>query len=420
MSVSESDRTMDDNINCRKCKEEIEDGTGYQCDGCWDSYHTECGDAIKKDINARNKSKRLQIFCVECLSEDPMRLMYEKVKTMMKYIYKIDHSLQKQIVTNVTFETAISNNATALEQIREHLVSLPDKIQCEFDNLQQGKKHCNYGSDNSSDNDIEQQSHPLDTVHLKRNATKTKTGFICVPKKKQTCEVTRTEIKQKLKKYNDMVNGLRNLNDGAILIECNNNDNTKTIHCEASVAMPEYEMKEIQRKKPKIKIVNISEEFSKEELLEQLRSHNDCISESDEMNVIKIIKKQNNIRRDTFFTTIIETNGELFDKLLRAGHVAIGWERCKVYECVSVQRCYKCLGFNHRSNECKNETTCSKCAGNHNHTNCHAKHQACINCINITNNTNITINTEHNAFSNECFAFQKQIERKRDRIGYTS
>lgn len=417
MGESDSNRTWDDNIYCRKCDKEVDDDNGYQCDGCWDSYHTECGDAIKRDISARNKSKRLQIFCAECLSEDPMRLMYDKVKTMMQYIYKIDLRLQKQIETNVTFENAITNNTTTLEQIREHLVSLPNKIHEEYDKFQQDKIVCNDGNDTNINN---VQRHSQNNAHIKGNATTTETGFICVPKKKQSCEATRVVIKQKLKKYNDMVNGLRNLNDGAILIECNNNDNMNTIQCEASATMPEYEMKEIQRKKPKIKIVNISEEFSHEDLIEQMRNQNDYISESDEMKVIKIIKKQRNTREYTFFTAIIETNGDLFEKLIRAGHVAIGWERCKIYECVSVQRCYKCLGFNHRSNECKNEITCSKCAGNHSHTNCRAIHLACINCININDNTNIAVNTEHGAFSKECVAFQKQIERKRERIEYNS
>lgn len=119
--MSESNSTTTDDIYCRKCEKEIEDDAGFECDGCWDSYHLNCGEALKRDINARKNSKRLQIYCTECISVDPMRVLAEDVRSMMKYIYKIDLVLQKQIEANATFENDIKRNATILGQIHEQL-----------------------------------------------------------------------------------------------------------------------------------------------------------------------------------------------------------------------------------------------------------------------------------------------------------
>jgi hypothetical protein len=41
------------------------------------------------------------------------------------------------------------------------------------------------------------------------------------------------------------------------------------------------------------------------------------------------------------------------------------WMVCYVDDCVSVNRCFKCSGYNHRHTECKNEEACPICAGKH-------------------------------------------------------
>lgn len=259
-------------------------------------------------------------------------------------------------------------------------------------------------------------------IQSNNNSTKSNTGirsgFICVSKKKQTCEATKTEIKNKLKKYNDIVNGLRNLNDGAILIECNNKESVKSMQADANETMGEYEIKEIQRRRPKLKIVNISETFNSNELISQIIEQNAFVKLDDDIVVIKIIEKRPNKFKEIYHTAIIEVNGDLFNRIMDAGHLAIGWERCKVYESVSVQRCYKCLGFNHRSSECKNVMACAKCAGHHHYNECRANTQKCINCLKAAKNVRIDLNTNHGAYDEKCYVYQRQIERKRNRIDY--
>lgn len=114
---------------CGTCEAEVVyEESGYECDSCGIFYHMKCGGALKKDIKARVGSQRLQIFCEECRAKDPVRILSDNVKSIMKYILKIDFTLQKQVEPNVTFNHAIAKNTFTTEQIIEQLTKLPNEV----------------------------------------------------------------------------------------------------------------------------------------------------------------------------------------------------------------------------------------------------------------------------------------------------
>ena len=85
---------------CSVCNEAIEDDDDvFECDGCSDSLHLKCGGATKKDISARKVSKCLRVYCKLCVS-NPAAIVADNVKTIMKFVHKIDLFNQKQIETN--------------------------------------------------------------------------------------------------------------------------------------------------------------------------------------------------------------------------------------------------------------------------------------------------------------------------------
>lgn len=57
--------------------------SGYERDGFGVFYHMK----LKKDINARAESHRLQSYCKECVTKDPIRIMSDNVKSMNQYLY---------------------------------------------------------------------------------------------------------------------------------------------------------------------------------------------------------------------------------------------------------------------------------------------------------------------------------------------
>lgn len=62
------------------------------------------------------------------MTKDPIRILSDNVRSIMKYILKIDFTLQKQVEANATFEHAIAENTSTTEQIIEQLTKLPDEI----------------------------------------------------------------------------------------------------------------------------------------------------------------------------------------------------------------------------------------------------------------------------------------------------
>ncbi|KAJ8964370.1 hypothetical protein NQ317_003015 [Molorchus minor] len=58
---------------------------------------------------------------------------------------------------------------------------------------------------------------------------------------------------------------------------------------------------------------------------------------------------------------VIEMPADGAWKLIRAGSLKIGWLSCKVKERIAVLRCFRCLGFGHKSVECKGTDRSREC-----------------------------------------------------------
>lgn len=139
--------------------------------------------------------------------------------------------------------------------------------------------------------------------------------------------------------------------------------------------------------------------------------------ESNENEVVKVLKiySDKNTRSERF-NAIVEMNNDTIEQLIQKGRMNIDWDECKIHKYVQVNRCYKCLGFNHVAKVCKNKLACSKCTGEHNAQQCTAEGMKCVNCtafnlknVNTVNFENVC--TEHHAFSRECHVLKLNIER---------
>lgn len=86
------------------------------------------------------------------------------------------------------------------------------------------------------------------------------------------------------------------------------------------------------------------------------------------MRVVKIYSDKNT--RDENYNAIIELEATTAANILNARKISIGWDMCKVYGYVSINRCFKCLGYNHLAKDCKNKLACSKCGGEHKEEEC--------------------------------------------------
>lgn len=164
---------------------------------------------------------------------------------------------------------------------------------------------------------------------------------------------------------------------------------------------------------PKIKIVGILKNLTEHELIRCIIHQNTHIAKDAYIKQIGFFERMNK------FSAIIETDSHTFENILTNGKLRINWAICSVYEHVSVMRCFKCCGYNHKAIHCKNESACGKCGEKgHETKNCESRSSKCINCISTNKKLNLKLNAEHTAYDKKCTVYQRKMEMQKKRIEY--
>lgn len=114
------------------------------------------------------------------------------------------------------------------------------------------------------------------------------------------------------------------------------------------------------------------------------------------------------------YSAIMSVDLASFNKLIKMQKINIGMDKCAVYEDVTILRCFKCCGYNHKSALCKRDLACMKCGGNHVSTNCKVKEHRCINCIRAAKEFNLNLDVKHNINDVNCAVYKKAVERKKN------
>lgn len=193
---------------------------------------------------------------------------------------------------------------------------------------------------------------------------------------------------------------------GKVILEVLQREEKETLTKELERSMgSEYKIYEPKKRLPKIKVVGIEENIDRrrieeEELVEKI-SRKNRLDIAKEGFKIKIVKKiQINATQKTL---ILETDPDTQKELLDVGRMNIGFQRYKIYNYVSILRCYKCCGYNHMAKDCENEVSYRKCGGAHNGKDCQSEKVKCINCTRMNKKYNvIKTETDHVATHYDC------------------
>lgn len=164
------------------------------------------------------------------------------------------------------------------------------------------------------------------------------------PKSSQSTEKTLADMKIKINPRDIKFNNISKRQNGSIVIECENVECRDEIKQKIEEHMSgQYELRELENMKPRIKIFGMSEQMSEDGLIELLKHQNAMLLESD-IEVIKIVK---DIKDDRIHNAIIQTDVVSFNKIMEAGKVFLNWDVCAVKEHFSIMRCHKCAGYDH-------------------------------------------------------------------------
>lgn len=210
-------------------------------------------------------------------------------------------------------------------------------------------------------------------------------------------------------------NNIAKRNNGSIVIECDDMNECANIKNKIESQMgQQYEVRDIQMMKPRVKIFGMSEKLSDNEFIELLKHQNAMLLDSD-IEVIKIVK---DIKVDNTYNAIIQLDVSSFDKILKAEKVYLNWDVCAVREHFSILRCHNCTGYEHTKDMCTKATMCGYCSGDHQSGECNANHLSCPNCIEANAKLKLQLDTKHHAWSKKCTILSRKIKRVGNKIVY--
>lgn len=261
-----------------------------------------------------------------------------------------------------------------------------------------------------------------DTINVEASKCKKHEPIIIVkPKdKEQKNTVTKDEIKQNIDPVDFGVTGIRNFKQGAVIVECKNINATKKMEEQILSKMGEkYDVNTPKPKNPKLKIIGLSDKYTPEEIVSKIKMQNDYLQTIDSKIEIKFIKEVKTKRGDVNYTIFTEVDGKTYHRMLQEGKVNIGWDRCRVFDNISLLKCYKCNGYMHKAQDCRSEKACSRCSGSHDNDNENCQRDIqCVNCKKMNDRLKLQLPTNHFAWSDECSVHMRKIEAEKKKIDF--
>jgi len=220
----------------------------------------------------------------------------------------------------------------------------------------------------------------------------------------------------KLTDINVGVQSLKTLRDGRVIIEVGSKKEMELLEEGIRERCGEELETNVQKpRKPRLVILNIPNEINMDNAEETL------IKQNTEINI-----QEGNIVPKFIYTTkrgtrnlVVEVDSETRKKLQQI-RVKLGWTICRVYDYVSVKRCYRCSRFNHNHRECKGEV-CPLCTGNHSLKQCTAAptEYKCINCMVYKKHHPTTqIDTAHTSLDKKCPSLKAILEKYKKNTEY--
>lgn len=371
---------------CRKCENKFKDSEEkVVCLGpCHKQFHAKCFGFTPTALKFYKECKNISFECDDC-QDDPPKM--------------INRTLDKILSFMNIFNERLNRQENKSEIISKQIVELNSNVQKSEIEI---KAELNKGNVEGRN-----QSHISFAEIVKKPVNDP--VVIVRPKKQQKCADTRADVNKKIMPIKIALSSVNNKPDGGIEIKCKNNEDVTELHEKAMKEMADDYTVAIRKiRNPKVRVTNMSQKLSGDEIIKSLKRNNEFLKGA-EMKVLHTY----DIKINESYGAIMEVEPKTFNQLMKVGDVVIEMNKCDVTECLNVLRCYKCCGYNHKSNVCKNRKACLRCGDEHEIKDCGSKHSACINCKVISDKLKLKLDINHPAFSHTCSVFKRQCERSK-------
>lgn len=412
---------------CSHCKQ-TNLRAAHQCSGCNQLFHkaclqknhkyvndigelTECvGHEIPDDISVassvssvtRKKRKRYD-------EEVDVADIAEKVDLLLEKVEEIGINVEerKYEFRKIATEILLDIKDDLLKEVRE-------VVKDEFKKL-----NLSGPRDGNSEQVMASKKKPTYAELMKGSKSET---VIVEPKKKQDSSETFTEIKKNVQigKLGVGVEKLKKTQTGKIVIGCVGKDDRVKLASELKKNMGEnYTIRETDKKPPKIKVIDVDietmEKCEENEIIDMIKKQNGVITtDKTKMIIKKKLRGKNNNGM-----IIIEVDPVTHKYLIEKIKIKLDWNLCRVFDCVSVLRCFKCWGLHHYAKVCKSEVKCRRCSENHMEKDCKKDIKKCVNCVKMVNDFKLEgLKTDHCANDIECEYYKRAITRAQKNINY--
>lgn len=433
-----------------QCKKEIR-STIHECKFCIKSFHPSCA-KIHKVINSKDQmvpcKGQIEVITISADNKEEeltKKRMKEnewerekdvatalspdnEIKKLIQKVMREEfEQLKQQLIVEIMeqqFERTIKE--IIKEQMKKLTQELTDEIKylrVKMDEIIKEKIDDNMNKNNEKQGDKNNtlRNDRIKDSYAQITRKSTKNEIIVQPIKEQDNEITERTIKQKvdIMQLGAGVERLIKGPKGRITLECEKSKDREILKEAITEKLgTQYKIYEPNKKFPKIKVIGMEDQIKEEDektFIEKISIQNELNIDKDKFRM-KIIKK---IRmRNQTNAIILEVDQFTHKVLIEKQRMKIGWKNCRVYDYVSVVRCYKCWGYSHFATECKNETICKRCAGNHKYTECPNNFKKCINCTKTAQKLNLDIACEHEATDIKCESYKRMVDKLKKNIKY--
>lgn len=239
----------------------------------------------------------------------------------------------------------------------------------------------------------------------------TETGDEVLNQIKEVIKATENDIK---------IDRIRKAKDAKVIISCGSKEERNKIKEKLHVAKDKLKVEEIKNKNPLINMKYVKGTITDEEILKSLRNLNKEIFTENEKEKNKIeIAYRKKTYNQLINHIVIRVSPQIWKSMLEKGYVHLDYQRVKVEDQSPLIQCTNCLEYGHGRKYCKHDKQekCSHCGEQHFKTQCEkwitGQPPTCSNCVHAK-----MVDTNHNAFSDECRIKKKWEDLARSSINY--
>ena len=213
------------------------------------------------------------------------------------------------------------------------------------------------------------------------------------------------------------INKTRNIKNGGVLIETENEAHLNIFLQSKELENAGYKIEKPKKRGPRLILYDVNRIMTQESIKECLFEQNlEGEIDRDTYNTCTKILFKTGPRNGDTVHWVIETNGKIRWILNQKNKIYMDWQCCKVADFTVVTRCNKCLAYGHAEKFCKAEQQiCSGChEPGHTSRNCNApKKETCYNC------TKIRKTGEHKTEDKSCPVYVGALERLISQTDYS-